>query len=131
MKLHYTYINPKISLAIAPSRIILPPYKTDYYFVKDNGFIAQKEWINYHGVDYYADSAGRLVRNTFIEGTDNGHPVWYWINEKCEMVLDWTFVNYRNNLYIIKANGMMCDEMIVVNYCHLRDNSTLMHLIIS
>lgn len=89
------------------------PYKTDYYFVKDNGFIAQKEWINYHGVDYYADSAGRLVRNTFIEGTDNGHPVWYWINEKCEMVLDWTFVNYRNNLYIIKANGMMCDEMIV------------------
>ena len=89
------------------------PYKTDYYFVKDNGFIAQGQWVNYHGVDYYADSSGRLVRNVFIEGTDNGHPVWYWINEKCEMVLDWTFVNYKNNLYIIKNNGMMCDDMIV------------------
>lgn len=83
------------------------PYKTDHYFIKDNGFVAMKEWVKLHGVDYYAGKSGALVKNDFIEGTDDGRPVWYWLNSKGELVQEWEFVTHNNNNYIIKPNGMM------------------------
>lgn len=85
-------------------------YKTDQYFVKENGFVAQGEWVHYHGVYYYANSSGVLVKNQFVEGTDNGQKVWYWMNDRAELVNGWEFVNYNNNSYIIKPNGMMVDS---------------------
>ncbi|WP_242944964.1 ComEC/Rec2 family competence protein, partial [Clostridium perfringens] len=36
------------------------PYKSDFYFVKDDGFIATNEWIKHDGVDYHAGATGAL-----------------------------------------------------------------------
>lgn len=84
------------------------PYKSDYYFVKDNGFIAMKEWIKYGEVDYHAGATGALDRNCFIEGTYNDKKVYYWMNEKGEMSTgEKKLIYYNNNTYIIKDNGIM------------------------
>ncbi|EOU1694561.1 MBL fold metallo-hydrolase [Clostridium perfringens] len=84
------------------------PYKTDYYFVKDNGFIAMNEWIKFGEVDYHAGKTGALDRNCFIEGTYNDKKVYYWMNEKGEMSTgEKKLIYYNNNTYIIKDNGIM------------------------
>ncbi|HII4398216.1 TPA: BppU family phage baseplate upper protein [Clostridium perfringens] len=84
------------------------PYKSDYYFVKDNGFIAMNEWIKYGEVDYHAGATGALDRNCFIEGTYNDKTVYYWMNEKGEMSTgEKKLIYYNNNTYIIKDNGIM------------------------
>lgn len=84
------------------------PYKSDYYFVKDNGFIAMNEWIKYGEVDYHAGATGALDRNCFIEGTYNDKKVYYWMNEKGEMSTgEKKLIYYNNNTYIIKDNGIM------------------------
>lgn len=84
------------------------PYKSDYYFVKANGFIAMNEWIKFGEVDYHAGKTGALDRNCFIEGTYNDKKVYYWINEKGEMSTgEKKLIYYNNNTYIIKDNGIM------------------------
>ncbi|MDU4145652.1 MAG: choline-binding protein, partial [Clostridium sp.] len=84
------------------------PYKTDYYFVKANGFIAMNEWIKFGEVDYHAGKTGALDRNCFIEGTYNDKKVYYWMNEKGEMSTgEKKLIYYNNNTYIIKDNGIM------------------------
>ncbi|EGT3613169.1 DUF2479 domain-containing protein [Clostridium perfringens] len=84
------------------------PYKTDYYFVKANGFIAMNEWIKFGEVDYHAGATGALDRNCFIEGTYNDKKVYYWMNEKGEMSTgEKKLIYYNNNTYIIKDNGIM------------------------
>ena len=86
------------------------PYKTDYYFVKDNGFIAMNEWIKFGGVDYHASSSGALDRNCFIEGSYNNKKVWYFLNEKCEMIIEPKLIYYNNNTFLIKSNTLMAEE---------------------
>lgn len=84
------------------------PYKSDFYFVKDDGFIATNEWIKFGEVDYHAGKTGALDRNCFIEGTYNDKKVYYWMNEKGEMSTgEKKLIYYNNNTYIIKDNGIM------------------------
>ena len=84
------------------------PYKTDYYFVKANGFIAMNEWIKFGEVDYHAGKTGALDRNCFIQGSYNDKTVYYWMNEKGEMSTgEKKLIYYNNNTYIIKDNGIM------------------------
>lgn len=86
------------------------PYKSDFYFVKDDGFIATNEWIKHDGVDYHASSSGALDRNCFIEGTFNEKPCYYWIDENCKMVIEPKLIYYNNNTYLIKSNTLMAEE---------------------
>lgn len=84
------------------------PYKTDYYFVKANGFVAMNEWIKFGEVDYHAGKTGALDRNCFIQGSYNDKTVYYWMNEKGEMSTgEKKLIYYNNNTYIIKDNGIM------------------------
>ena len=86
------------------------PYKSDFYFVKDDGFIAKNEWINFDGIDYHASSSGALDRNCFIEGTFNEKPCYYWIDENCKMVIEPKLIYHNNNTYLIKSNTLMAEE---------------------
>ncbi|HFD0308677.1 TPA: BppU family phage baseplate upper protein [Clostridium perfringens] len=86
------------------------PYKSDFYFVKDDGFIATNEWIKHDGIDYHASSSGALDRNCFIEGTFNEKPCYYWIDENCKMVIEPKLIYYNNNTYLIKSNTLMAEE---------------------
>ena len=85
-------------------------YKSDFYFVKDDGFIAKNEWIKHDGIDYHASSSGALDRNCFIEGTFNEKPCYYWIDENCKMVIEPKLIYYNNNTYLIKSNTLMAEE---------------------
>ncbi|EIF6155350.1 MBL fold metallo-hydrolase [Clostridium perfringens] len=86
------------------------PYKSDFYFVKDDGFIAKNEWIKHDGIDYHASSSGALDRNCFIQGTFNEKSCYYWIDENCKMVIEPKLIYYNNNTYIIKSNTLMAEE---------------------
>ncbi|MDK0900149.1 BppU family phage baseplate upper protein [Clostridium perfringens] len=86
------------------------PYKSDFYFVKDDGFIAKNEWIKHDGIDYHASSSGALDRNCFIQGTFNEKPCYYWIDENCKMVIETKLIYYNNNTYLIKSNTLMAEE---------------------
>ncbi|XZM33947.1 BppU family phage baseplate upper protein [Clostridium perfringens] len=86
------------------------PYKSDFYFVKDDGFIAKNEWINFDGVDYHAGENGALDRNKFIAGTHQDKTVYYWVDEYGRMVIKPTLIYYNNNTYIIKDNTLMAEE---------------------
>lgn len=86
------------------------PYKSDFYFVKDDGFIATNEWIKHDGVDYHAGATGALDRNCFIQGTFNEKPCYYWMDENCKMVTGPKLIYYNNNTYIIKDNSLMAEE---------------------
>lgn len=86
------------------------PYKSDFYFVKDDGFIAKNEWIKHDGIDYHASSSGALDRNCFIQGTFNEKPCYYWIDENCKMVIEPKLIYYNNNTYLIKSNTLMAEE---------------------
>ena len=86
------------------------PYKSDFYFVKDDGFIATNEWIKHDGVDYHASKTGALDRNCFIQGTFNEKPCYYWIDENCKMVIEPKLIYYNNNTYLIKSNTLMAEE---------------------
>lgn len=86
------------------------PYKSDFYFVKDDGFIAKNEWVKFDGVDYHASSSGALDKNCFIEGTFNEKSCYYWIDENCKMVIDPKLIYYNNNTYLIKSNTLMAEE---------------------
>lgn len=86
------------------------PYKSDFYFVKDDGFIATNEWIKYDGIDYHASSSGALDRNCFIQGTFNEKQCYYWIDENCKMVIEPKLIYYNNNTYLIKSNTLMAEE---------------------
>ncbi|MGG7159168.1 BppU family phage baseplate upper protein [Clostridium perfringens] len=86
------------------------PYKSDFYFVKDDGFIATNEWIKHDGVDYHASSSGALDRNCFIQGTFNEKQCYYWIDENCKMVIEPKLIYYNNNTYLIKSNTLMAEE---------------------
>ena len=86
------------------------PYKSDFYFVKDDGFIATNEWIKYDGIDYHASSSGALDRNCFIQGTFNEKPCYYWMDENCKMVIEPKLIYYNNNTYLIKSNTLMAEE---------------------
>ncbi|HII4488938.1 BppU family phage baseplate upper protein [Clostridium perfringens] len=86
------------------------PYKSDFYFVKDDGFIATNEWIKFDGIDYHASSSGALDRNCFIEGTFNEKLCYYWIDENCKMVIEPKLIYYNNNTYLIKSNTLMAEE---------------------
>lgn len=89
------------------------PYKSDFYFVKDDGFIATNEWIKHDGVDYHASSSGALDRNCFIQGTFNEKPCYYWIDENCKMVTGSKLIYYNNNTYIIKSNTLMASAEFI------------------
>lgn len=82
-------------------------YKTDTYYVKPDGFVAINEWVNFGGVDYHAGSSGALDRECFIQGTNNGETVFYWLNAKGEMVKEASLIFYNNNLFLIKDGGFM------------------------
>lgn len=86
------------------------PYKSDFYFVKDDGFIAKNEWIKHDGIDYHASSSGALDRNCFIQGTFNEKLCYYWIDENCKMVIEPKLIYYNNNTYLIKSNTLMAEE---------------------
>lgn len=86
------------------------PYKSDFYFVKDDGFIAKNEWVKFDGVDYHASSSGALDKNCFIEGTFNEKSCYYWIDENCKMVIEPKLIYYNNNTYLIKSNALMAEE---------------------
>ena len=86
------------------------PYKSDFYFVKDDGFIAKNEWIKHDGVDYHAGATGALDRNCFIQGTFNEKPCYYWMDENCKMVTGPKLIYYNNNTYLIKSNTLMAEE---------------------
>ena len=89
------------------------PYKSDFYFVKDDGFIATNEWIKHDGVDYHAGKTGALDRNCFIQGTFNEKPCYYWIDENCKMVTGPKLIYYNNNTYIIKSNTLMASAEFI------------------
>lgn len=89
------------------------PYKSDFYFVKDDGFIATNEWIKHDGVDYHAGATGALDRNCFIQGTFNEKPCYYWIDENCKMVTEPKLIYYNNNTYIIKSNTLMASAEFI------------------
>ncbi|EPB8184984.1 BppU family phage baseplate upper protein [Clostridium perfringens] len=89
------------------------PYKSDFYFVKDDGFIATNEWIKHDGVDYHAGATGALDRNCFIQGTFNEKPCYYWIDENCKMVTGPKLIYYNNNTYIIKSNTLMASAEFI------------------
>lgn len=89
------------------------PYKSDFYFVKDDGFIAKNEWIKHDGIDYHASSSGALDRNCFIQGTFNEKPCYYWMDENCKMVTGPKLIYYNNNTYIIKSNTLMASAEFI------------------
>ncbi|MDM0609215.1 BppU family phage baseplate upper protein [Clostridium perfringens] len=89
------------------------PYKSDFYFVKDDGFIATNEWIKHDGVDYHASFSGALDRNCFIQGTFNEKPCYYWMDENCKMVTGPKLIYYNNNTYIIKSNTLMASAEFI------------------
>ena len=89
------------------------PYKSDFYFVKDDGFIAINEWIKHDGVDYHAGATGALDRNCFIQGTFNEKPCYYWMDENCKMVTGPKLIYYNNNTYIIKSNTLMASAEFI------------------
>ncbi|MCX0353396.1 BppU family phage baseplate upper protein [Clostridium perfringens] len=89
------------------------PYKSDFYFVKDDGFIAKNEWIKHDGVDYHAGATGVLDRSCFIQGTFNEKPCYYWMDENCKMVIEPKLIYYNNNTYIIKSNTLMASAEFV------------------
>lgn len=89
------------------------PYKSDFYFVKDDGFIATNEWIKHDGVDYHASKTGALDRNCFIQGTFNEKPCYYWMDENCKMVTGPKLIYYNNNTYIIKSNTLMASAEFI------------------
>lgn len=89
------------------------PYKSDFYFVKDDGFIATNEWIKYDGIDYHASSSGALDRNCFIQGTFNEKPCYYWMDENCKMVIEPKLIYYNNNTYLIKSNTLMASAEFI------------------
>ncbi|MDM0633574.1 MBL fold metallo-hydrolase [Clostridium perfringens] len=89
------------------------PYKSDFYFVKDDGFIATNEWIKHDGVDYHAGATGALDRNCFIQGTFNEKPCYYWMDENCKMVTGTKLIYYNNNTYIIKSNTLMASAEFI------------------
>ena len=89
------------------------PYKSDFYFVKDDGFIATNEWIKHDGVDYHAGATGALDRNCFIQGTFNEKPCYYWMDENCKMVTGPKLIYYNNNTYIIKSNTLMASAEFI------------------
>lgn len=89
------------------------PYKSDFYFVKDDGFIATNEWIKHDGIDYHASSSGALDRNCFIQGTFNEKPCYYWMDENCKMVTGPKLIYYNNNTYIIKSNTLMASAEFI------------------
>lgn len=89
------------------------PYKSDFYFVKDDGFIATNEWIKHDGIDYHASSSGALDRNCFIQGTFNEKPCYYWMDENCKMVIEPKLIYYNNNTYIIKSNTLMASAEFI------------------
>ncbi|AOY53875.1 BppU family phage baseplate upper protein [Clostridium perfringens] len=84
--------------------------KVDFYFVKEDGFIAQNEWVKLGGYDYHASETGALDRNKFIAGTYNDKVVCYWVDEYGRMVIKPTLIYYNNNTYLIKDNTMMAEE---------------------
>lgn len=88
-------------------------YKSDFYFVKDDGFIATNEWIKHDGVDYHASKTGALDRNCFIQGTFNEKPCYYWMDENCKMVTGPKLIYYNNNTYIIKSNTLMASAEFI------------------
>lgn len=89
------------------------PYKSDFYFVKDDGFIAKNEWIKHDGIDYHASSSGALDRNCFIQGTFNEKLCYYWMDENCKMVTGPKLIYYNNNTYIIKSNTLMASAEFI------------------
>ncbi|MGU8922142.1 MBL fold metallo-hydrolase [Clostridium perfringens] len=89
------------------------PYKSDFYFVKDDGFIATNEWIKHDGIDYHAGATGALDRNCFIQGTFNEKPCYYWMDENCKMVTGPKLIYYNNNTYIIKSNTLMASAEFI------------------
>lgn len=88
-------------------------YKSDFYFVKDDGFIATNEWIKHDGIDYHASKTGALDRNCFIQGTFNEKPCYYWMDENCKMVTGPKLIYYNNNTYIIKSNTLMASAEFI------------------
>ncbi|MCX0353498.1 BppU family phage baseplate upper protein [Clostridium perfringens] len=86
------------------------PNKVDFYFVKEDGFVAQNEWIKFGGYDYHASETGALDRNKFIAGTYHDKTVYYWVNEYGRMAIKPTLIYYNNNTYIIKDNSIMAEE---------------------
>ncbi|MGU8397534.1 MBL fold metallo-hydrolase [Clostridium perfringens] len=89
------------------------PYKSDFYFVKDDGFIATNEWIKHDGVDYHASKTGALDRNCFIQGTFNEKPCYYFMDANCKMVTGPKLIYYNNNTYIIKSNTLMASAEFI------------------
>lgn len=85
-------------------------HKSDYYIVKDDGFIATDEWVTIDGVDYHAKPSGALDRSCFIEGINEEKTVYYWVDENCKMVIEPKLIYYNNNSYIIKDNTVMAEE---------------------
>ena len=86
------------------------PNKVDFYFVKEDGFVAQNEWIKFGGYDYHASETGALDRNKFIVGNYQDKTVYYWVDEYGRMVIKPTLIYYNNNTYIIKDNSIMAEE---------------------
>ncbi|WP_081381426.1 MBL fold metallo-hydrolase [Clostridium perfringens] len=84
--------------------------KVDFYFVKEDGFVAQNEWIKFGGYDYHASETGALDRNKFIAGTYQDKTVYYWVDEYGRMIIKPTLIYYNNNTYIIKDNTIMAEE---------------------
>ena len=86
------------------------PNKVDFYFVKEDCFVAQNEWIKFDGYDYHASETGALDRNKFITGTYQDKTVYYWVDEYGRMAIKPTLIYYNNNTYIIKDNSIMAEE---------------------
>lgn len=92
------------------------PYKTDHYIIKDDGIMANNEWVRLHEVYYYALNGGPIAKNTFIDGEVNNKKVWYWVNDKGKLVTENTFIFYNNNYYVAGNDGVVyenkwCDFM--------------------
>lgn len=94
------------------------PNKVDFYFVKEDGFVAQNEWIKFGGYDYHASETGALDRNKFIVGTYQDKTVYYWVDEYGRMAIKPTLIYYNNNTYIIKDNSIMAEE----EFCSYQSN---------
>lgn len=86
------------------------PYKTDYYFVKDDGFIAQNEWVKYDGIDYHAGNGGALDKSCFVEYKYNDSITYYWIDEKCQCPNKKMIIFYNNHHYLIDSSGLMLSD---------------------
>jgi beta-lactamase superfamily II metal-dependent hydrolase len=89
-------------------------YKSDEYFVKDDGFVAQNEWIKFHDVDFYANDEGVLVKNEFVEGSYNGKRIWYWLDYRGRLAWNKSeFIHYKDRRYITHENGVMAENQWV------------------